>query len=249
MSSDAIAKNRAAWDEISDEYQAEHGEQLGDEEIVWGGWSIPERELGILGDVAEKDVLELGCGAAQFSIKLAQKGARCVGVDVSGRQLEHARRLMREAGVEFPLIAASGTNTSLPDASFDIVFCDHGAMTWADPYLTVPEASRLLRAGGLLAFNMSSPLVAVCSLDEGTTEALQRPYFGMHRIDEEWGAVAYQLPYGEWIRLLRAAGFELEALVELRPSENATTTYGGWVPLQWARQWPSENVWVARKRG
>jgi ubiquinone/menaquinone biosynthesis C-methylase UbiE len=209
----------------------------------------PSGSWEILGDVAEKDVLELGCGAAQFSIKLAQKGARCVGADVSGRQLEHARRLMREAGVEFPLVAASGTNIPLPDASFDIVFCDHGAMTWADPYLTVPEASRLLRAGGLLAFNMSSPLVAVCSLDEGATEALQRPYFGMHRIDEEWGAVAFQLPYGEWIRLLRAAGFELEALVELRPSEDATTTYAGWVPLQWARQWPSENVWKARKRG
>jgi SAM-dependent methyltransferase len=249
MTDDAIAKNRAAWDGISDTYQAEHGSQLAAEEVVWGGWSLPERKLGILGDVAGKDVLELGCGAAQFSINLARRGARCVGVDLSPRQLEHARRLTSEAGVELTLVEASGTSVPLDDASFDIVFCDHGAMTWADPYLTLPEAHRLLRPDGLLAFNMSSPLVTVCSANEGATESLQRAYFGMHRIDEEWGAVEYQLPYGEWIRLLRATGFEIEALVELRPPEDATTTYGGWVPLEWARRWPAENVWVARKRG
>jgi ubiquinone/menaquinone biosynthesis C-methylase UbiE len=72
-------------------------------------------------------------------------------LDLSARQLEHARELTREAGVEFPLVCASAERT-LADASFDIVFCDYGAMTFADPYRTVPEAFRVLRSGGLLAF-------------------------------------------------------------------------------------------------
>jgi len=206
--------------------------------------------VNALGDVEGKDVLEFGCGAAQFSIKLARLGARAVGLDVSARQLDHARRLMRQTGVEFPLVEGSATGAPLSDATFDIVFCDHGGMTWADPYLTVPEAARLLRPGGLLVFNMSSPLVMVCTdPNTGATNRLLRDYFGMHRDEEAWGATGFQLPYGEWIALLRSNDFEVEALVELRPREDATTTYGGWVSLEWARRWPSENIWKARKRG
>ena len=250
MSGDHVAQNRAAWDRISDDYQAAHVEQLGVDEVVWGTWSIPERELGVLGDVAGKDLLELGCGAARFSIKLARLGARCVGVDVSPQQLAHARRAQRETGVEFPLVEANAEDVSLPDASFDVVFCDHGGMTWADPYRTVPEIARLLRPGGLLVFNMASPLVTICTDEssDGPTKELRRDYFGMHAVaDQPWEAIEFQLPYGEWIRLLTANGFDVEALIELRPPPDATTTFD-WIPLGWARRWPAENIWKARKR-
>ena len=250
MTIDDIARNREAWSAISDDYQREHDTQLGVEEVVWGNWSIPEAELGALGDVAGKDVLELGCGAARFSIKLAKLGARPVGLDVSPRQLEHARRLMSEAGINFPLVEASATDVQLPDASFDLVFCDHGGMTWDEPYRTVPEVARVLRPGGLLVFNMTSPFLNVCSDPEtAATDRLVRDYFSMHREESTWGAVEFQLPYGEWIRLLRANGFEIEALLELRPPEGATTSYGDSIPLEWARRWPGENIWKAHKRG
>ena len=101
--------------------------------MAWGVWQIPEAELRVLGDVRDRDILEFGCGAAQWSIALAQAGARPVGLDLSERQLEHARTLMARAGVDFPLVHASAEAVPLPDASFDIVFCDHGAMTFADP--------------------------------------------------------------------------------------------------------------------
>ena len=124
------AQNQAAWDAESDAYQARHGDQLAESTgLAWGVTQIPEAELRILGDVAGKDILEFGCGAAQWSIALAKLGARPVGIDLSERQLAHARRLMAEAGVEFPLLHASAEAVPLPDASFDIVFCDHGAMT------------------------------------------------------------------------------------------------------------------------
>jgi hypothetical protein len=123
-------------------------------------------------------------------------------------------------------------------------------MTWADPCRRVPEAARVLRRGGLLAFNMSSPLVHVCRDEAAGEEAgdrLRQDYFGMHSFEGDWGAVEYQLPYGEWIRLLRRAGLVVEDLVELHPPERAETTYTGWVGLEWARRWPSENVWKARR--
>jgi ubiquinone/menaquinone biosynthesis C-methylase UbiE len=68
------------------------------------------------------DVLELGCGAAQWSISLAGLGARPVGLDVSARQLEHARRAMAGAGVDFPLIEASAEDVPLRDGRFDVIF-------------------------------------------------------------------------------------------------------------------------------
>jgi hypothetical protein len=49
------------------------------------------------------------------------------------------------------------------------------------------------------------------------------------------------------IRLLRANGFEVLDLVELRPGDDATTGYP-FVTLDWARRWPSEEVWRARLR-
>jgi hypothetical protein len=87
MSSADAQRNRAAWDAASDEYQERHREFIGRAEPRWGMWQLPESELGILGDVEGKDVLEYGCGAAQWSILLARAGARPVGLDNSGRQL------------------------------------------------------------------------------------------------------------------------------------------------------------------
>lgn len=211
-------KNRNHWDRTSDDYQEQHGPQLNRRECAWGVWALPEERLKVLGEVAGKQILELGCGAAQWAIFLAKRGARPVGLDNSARQLAHARRLMGERGVTFPLLQASAEELPFPDESFDIVFCDHGAMTFADPRCTVPEAARLLRPGGLLAFNMASPLFHLCWGEDGKFgSVLQQDYFGMRRYEED-DQVEYQLPYGEWIRLFRQNGLIVEDLIELAPA-------------------------------
>jgi SAM-dependent methyltransferase len=211
-------------------------------------WHVPEAELRVLGDVKGLDVLELGCGGAQWSIALAKLGARPVGLDLSPRQLDHARRAMAAAGVDFPLVEASAEEVPLADEGFDVVFCDHGAFNFADPTRLVPECARLLRSGGLLAFNTPSPLVDLVYDVEGDriVDRLVNDYFELRGFEGD-DEVSFQLPYGEWIRLLRANGFEVEDLIEIRPPEGATTTYD-FAPLEWARRWPAENIWKARKR-
>lgn len=243
--------NRDFWNDLSDSYQADHAPQLDVHGAAWGVWQIPEDELGILGDVAGRDVLELGCGAAQWSIVLARRGARAVGLDLSERQLEHAAREVADAGAAVQLVHASAEATPFDDASFDIIMGDHGAMVFADPHRTVPEAARLLRDGGLLAFSMHTPFADACwpSDAEEPLEQLSVPYFDFHRVDVgASGHVEFQLTYGAWIRLFVANGFVLEDLVELRPATDATSSYRSDEAREWARNWPMEHVWKLRRR-
>jgi SAM-dependent methyltransferase len=252
MSSADAQRNRASWDAASDEYQERHREFIGQAEPRWGLWQLPDSELRIVGDVAGKDVLEYGCGAAQWSILLAQAGARVVGLDNSGRQLEHARALLAEAGADFPLVHASAGEAPFEDASFDVVFCDHGAMSFADPYVTVPEVARLLRPGGLFAFSHVTPFSIVCYDEHGDTTVpeLVRDLFGLLRIEwpEPTEPVEFNLPQGRWIELFRANGFVIEDLVEVQPPEGATSTYRSAEETAWARRWPMEQIWRLRKQ-
>jgi len=246
---DHIDKNRRWWDGRSAAYQQEHGEQLSVVDPAWGVWSRPEAELDVLGDVRDRDVLELGCGAAQWSICLARHGARAVGLDLSVEQLRHARALVEQEGVEVELVLGNAEELPFEDDRFDVVFCDHGAMTFADPLRTVPEVARVLRTGGLFAFNMGTPFVDVCwdEAEDRPVEQLVESYYGLRRYEDE-EAVGFQLGYGDWIRLFRANGFEILDLIELQPPEGATTTYRRFVPLAWARRWPAEHIWKLRRR-
>ena len=249
---DAARRNRDAWTRSNEQYTAaEAPRRWAAEEITWGVFDVPESEVGALGELSALDVVELGCGTAYFSAWLAKRGARPVGVDVTPAQLETAREMQREFGLEFPLVEASAEDVPLPDATFDLALSEYGASIWADPYRWIPEAARLLRPDGRLVFLCNSTLVTLCLPDEGpATETLQRPQFGLHRL--EWPGeigVEFHLAHGEWIRLLRETGFEIEALHELQAPDSARDhAYYDYVSREWASKWPAEEIWVARKR-
>jgi SAM-dependent methyltransferase len=247
-----VRRNRAAWDEWAKEFVAPAERNWASDSPTWGIWDVPEAEVGLLpDDLAGKDVIELGCGAAYVSAWLARRGARVVGIDNSEAQLATARRLQREHGLDFPLLHGNAEEVPCPDASFDFAISEYGACLWADPERWVPEASRLLRPGGRLAFLTNSFLLMLCvppEENQAATERLLRPAFGMRRL--EWPdnpGVEFHLTHGDWIRLLRRSGFEIEELIEVRPPEGATTRYP-FVTLEWSRSWPCEEAWKVRKR-
>jgi SAM-dependent methyltransferase len=237
--------NRDFWDADADGYQEAHGAALTGAPRAWGVWRIPDVEVDALGRVHGCDVLEYGCGAAQWSIALARDGARPVGLDQSEAQLDHARRGMRAAGVRFPLVAASAERTPFRDGSFDVVFCDHGAMSFCDPDRTVPEVARLLRDGGRAVFCHSTPFLYLTydRRHDRRTRRLEERYFGMRAFEWDAGTFDFQLPYGDWIRRFRRAGLVVEDLIELRAPKRATTTYTDFVDRDFARRWPAEQIW------
>ena len=178
---DDALKNREVWTKANAEYtDAKARESWAKDEIDWGMFSGPESEIGALGDVDGKDVVELGCGTAYFGAWLVKRGARVTGVDVTPAQLETARRMQGEFNLHFPLIEASAEDVPLPDASFDLAISEYGASIWADPYAWIPEAARLLRPGGRLIFLVNGTILNLCAPDaeEPVTDRLVRPYSG-----------------------------------------------------------------------
>src|SRR5438552_12159732 len=226
---DSVAANVAKWTKQNVAYTDGRAQAAWPrDDLTWGVYGVPEGAVAVVGDVRGLDVVELGCGTAYLSAWLAKRGARPVGVDPTPAQLATARRMMDETGILFPLVEAPAEAVPLPDAGFDLAISEYGASLWADPAKWIPEARRLLRPGGRLVFLTNSILVYLCAPDVGAVrEQLQRPQFGMGRI--QWPGevgIEYHLPHGEWIRILRDTGFEVEALHELRPHEAAVdSTY------------------------
>jgi SAM-dependent methyltransferase len=241
-----------AWTRANADYTDARAEAAwAKDEVDWGVWHVPESELRALPDVAGKDVVELGCGTAYLGAWLKKLGAaRVVGVDPTPAQLETARRCNERFGLGLELVEAFAEDVPLPDAAFDLAVSEYGASIWADPMRWIPEAARLLRPGGDLVFLRNSTLAILCSPDEDlpTTETLQRPQFGMYRFQWPDSGVEYHLPHGEWIRLLRANGFEILDLIEIpAPADAETHERYDYVTAEWGRKWPAEEIWVARR--
>jgi SAM-dependent methyltransferase len=251
---DYLRANAAAWDARRDDELILARRQWAAAEPTWGIFEVPETAAGLLpSDLEGAHTVELGCGTAYVSAWLAQRGARSVGVDPAAGQLRIARQFQDEFSLRFPLVRAAGEQVPLCSGCFDLVISEYGAAIWADPYRWIPEAARLLRPGGELVFLGNSTLLMLCVPDEDGIPAedrLIRNQFGMCRF--EWPddpTVEFHLGHGDWIRLLRANGFVVEDLIELwAPPETDRDSNCAFVTAEWARRWPCEEVWRARRR-
>jgi SAM-dependent methyltransferase len=250
--------NRGWWDRNADEYQSDHGGFLGDDRFVWGPEGLDEADAALLGpaaDLAGRTVLEIGCGAAQCSRWLAAQGARPVALDLSYRQLQHARRIDEQsaedaapaapdgarAGQAVPLVQAHAGALPFADGSFDLACSAYGGVPFvADSARVMREVRRVLRPGGRWVFSVTHP-VRWALPDEPGPEGLtvSSSYFDRTPYVEQDEAgravyVEHHRTLGDRIREITAAGLRLVDLVEPEwPSWNSQE-WGGWSPLRGA---------------
>jgi SAM-dependent methyltransferase len=243
------ALNRSLWAIMNERFTDAAAEDLWlRPSAVWGLFAVPEQDLGVLGQVRGLDVVELACGTAYFSAWLARAGATTVAVDISHEQLMTARRMQTRVGPAFPLVLGDGERVPLASGRYDLVVSEHGAAVWCDPEKWLPEAARLLRPGGRLVFMTNSHLSALCvPAEEGVAgERLLRGQREAYQVRWPGGGVEFHPSHGDWVRLLRGAGFVVVAMHEIyAPPEGDDHSFYEIVSKDWATRWPAEEVWVA----
>lgn len=253
---ESVRANRSWWDGEADGYYAEHGAFLGDDRFVWCPEGLDEEDAALLGPVTGRDVLEVGCGAAQCSRWLTARGARAVGVDLSAGMLGRGRLLGRRPGsTRPPLVQADARRLPFADASFDLACSAFGAVPFvADPGQVMAEVARVLRPGGRWVFSVTHPIRWAFPDDPGEAGLTAfRSYFDRTPYVEEdaAGEVTYAEHHrtlGDRVRDLVAAGLVLEDLVEPEWPEHLDAEWGGWSRLRGGLI-PGSAVFVTRKPG
>jgi SAM-dependent methyltransferase len=103
----------------------------------------------------DTDVVDIGCGTGQLACFLALKGRRVMGVDYSQHSLalaESLRDKFRLANVRFQ--REDILQLSLPDESFDYVFCNGVLHHTSDPYGGFRHLVRITRPGGFVVVGL-----------------------------------------------------------------------------------------------
>jgi SAM-dependent methyltransferase len=245
-----VERNHAAWERWALEHAAAARKAWAEDELRWGLWGVPESELALVADVPQgADIVELGCGTAAISAALGRMGMHPVAVDFSRKQMDLVARLQHELGPHFPLIHANVEEIPYENESFDLALSDYGASLWCEPRRWLAEAHRLLKPHGRLVFVVNSPMLMACTPEDGSraSDVLVRGSFSSPVFEfAAEGAVEFHLNHGDWVRTLRALGFTIDRLIEIQPQPRAKPRYD-LASIDWARRWPSEDIWVASK--
>ncbi len=246
--------NRTWWDSEAPAYYAEHGDFLGDVDLLWCPEGLREADAGLLGDVTGRDVLEMGCGAAQGARWLVAQGAHVTAFDVSAGQLAQSRVLDARTGVPVPrLVQADAQALPFADAAFDLVASAFGAIPFvADSAGVMREVARVLRPGGRFVFSVTHPTRWAFPDDPGTTGlTVSQSYFDRTpyvEADENGVAtyVEHHRTLGDRVREIVAAGLVLVDLIEPEWPPGHEREWGQWSPLR-GRLLPGTSIWVARR--
>ena len=240
---ESVRANRSWWDASAEGYLDEHGAFLGDARFVWGPEGVSEADLGLLGDVAGRRVLEVGAGADP------------VALDLSGAMLRRGRELGQASGLEMPLVQGDAARLPFAAASFDLACSAYGALPFvADSAGVMREVARVLLPGGRWVFSVTHP-VRWSFPDEPGPEGLvaRSSYFDRtpYVEQDEHGRVTYAEHHrtlGDRVREVTAAGLRLVDLVEPEWPTDNTRTWGAWSPLR-GRVLPGTAIFVCEKNG
>lgn len=176
--------------------------------------------LRLVGDVANRRVLDAACGPGLYFERLRGRGAEVVGCDASPRMIELARRRVGDA-VDLRVHALDQPFDWLQDESVDLVLCALAYHYVNDRPGFLGEAFRVLRPGGSLVISTHHPTSDWCRLGGS--------YFEVGTVTETWSRgweiTTWRMPLSSITDEFAEAGFLIERLVEPRPEPEMADTH------------------------
>lgn len=192
--------------------------------------------LELLGDVHDLAVLDLACGPGFYSDRLARRGARVTGTDISEEMLRRARESVRSGNhrPSFYHLSAAELAPSWTD-TFDVVLCIMALVDIPDIDDVLKEVARVLKPSGRFVFAVIHPCFVMPGAewvaDEEGNPSHKRvdSYFAEGYFGKEWygqGGLRSRLgghhrTLTSYVQALRRHGFFVINLVEPRPSTDA----------------------------
>ncbi|HEU5475131.1 MAG TPA: class I SAM-dependent methyltransferase [Actinophytocola sp.] len=252
-SAESVAANSAWWDADADDYHAEHGDFLGVSDFLWCPEGLREAEAGLLGDVAGRRVLEVGCGSAPCARWLVEQGADAIGLDLSTAMLRYAAAANEATGIAVPLVRANAERLPFASGSFDLACSAFGAVPFvAAVDALFAEVARVLRPGGEWVFAVTHPIRWIFPDDPGPAGLTvagsyfdRTPYL---EVDADGRAtyVEYHRTFGDYVRALTAAELTLTNVIEPEWPEGHSREWGQWSPLRGAL-FPGTAIFCCRR--
>jgi SAM-dependent methyltransferase len=174
-----------------------YGEDLG--QTSWATGEESNQIPQLLELTAGSAVLEVGCGAGQYALRLAQSiGCQVVGLDINAHAMQTANDLARQSGlasrVRFEQCDAS-QKLGFAEATFDAAFANDVLCHVPGRASLLGELFRVLKPGGRLLFSDALVVGGIVSQEEIATRS----------------SIGYYLfsPPGENERLITEAGFRM----------------------------------------
>ncbi len=219
----------------------------------------------LVGDVTGQRVCDLACGEGRVSRHLADRGARVIGIDISGRLLTMAaqREQAEPRGVAYLRDDAQGL-AAVRGAVFDGVVCNMALMDIPELTPTVKAVARVIRPAGWFVFSILHPCYHTrpsghITAPDGTVFRTVSDYFteGFWRSDQRPGPPgrvgSHHRTLGTYLNTLTEAGLVVERLSEPRISTGPLARLAIWqeVPAvliarcRRAQAWrPADSTWA-----
>lgn len=102
-------------------------------------------KLGLCKD--GQKVLDIGTGTGVLPRNMYAYGAKWVGTDIAENQIEQAKKLAAESGMEIDFFTCKAEDVDFPDATFDVITACQ-CIWYPDHKVTAPKFARMLKPGG-----------------------------------------------------------------------------------------------------
>ena len=204
--------NRVGWDAIA--------------HLFYGAAALPnygpfaqtEEVLGLLGNIANKAVIEIGCGSGHSLLYLARQGARELwGLDLSAKQIEFAQSLLDEHAIKVRLLnAPMEQNPGIPTNHFDLAISIYALGWTTDLKTTLAQVYAYLKPGGFYVFSWEHPVYSCIEYESGVY-VLKVPYREETILIDSWKGVpivTQRRKMSTYINATLAVGFQIERLEE-----------------------------------